>query len=172
MKVVLVALCLLNSFAAPAWSNSVGQEIPDFSLEDQYGNAHRFNPEIWRIYANNSRAGDKIMEAAMKDLSQSELDAQRALVVADISKAPGFVKRIIRSGLKDRNYTTLLDKKGSSKKFLRFVPDRVTVIELKNGQISAIRNTADAETLRQELLQQRPATDPAPTTQPAPAANN
>ncbi|MGJ8669278.1 MAG: hypothetical protein ACSHXK_07315 [Oceanococcus sp.] len=174
MKSYLLALFTIAAlpYSTNILASDIGDMLPIFSMQDQSGNEHSLDDNTRRIYANNSRGGGKLMEAAMKDLDQSHLDQQNALVIAEISKAPGFVKRMISSGLKDRGYNTLVDKKGVSRKFVRYVSDRVTIIELQQRQIIAIRNISDTEELKKELLQVLETQEPAsPEETPAPTSS-
>lgn len=136
-----------------AWAATVGGELPVLILKDQLGAPHTLEPIVRRLYINSDRKGDGLMKAAMSDLTQDTLDGQKAVVIADISGAPGFVKRIIASSLKDRRYTTWLDVTGSTQTVLPYKADAVTVVELDQRRIKAIRYLTDAEALKRELAQ-------------------
>ncbi len=79
------------------------------------------------------------------------LDAQQAVVIADISGAPFFVKRIIRSSLRDREYTTWMDLDGVIQPQIPHQQDTVTVIDLERGAVAAVRHVDTVEALRAEL---------------------
>ena len=125
------------------------EELPALTRKDQTGTERTLDATVRRIYANADRKGDGLMKAAK--IEQAQLDAQRAIVVADISEAPGFVKSIIKSSLKDRRYATWLDTAGSTKKLLPYKADQIVVIELEARRVKAVRYLADAEALRREL---------------------
>lgn len=148
-RTLLVAALLLASPLAPA--AKVDDVLPALTLKDQLGNPHTLDASIKRIYANADRKGDALMKSAAID--QAKLDQQKAIVIADISEAPGFVKRIITGSLKDRRYTTWIDTQGSTRKSLTYSADKVTVIELDNLRIKAIRSVADKAALLKELGQ-------------------
>lgn len=147
-KLILLGIILFCP-AIPA--AGVGEEIQAFTLNDQINVAHTLDDTILRIYATADRKADGLMKTAMRALKQSNLDTQKAIVVADISAAPGFVKRLIRSSFKDRSYTTWMDVSGSTRTVLPYRPDHVTVVELNRRRITAIRYIADADILMKEL---------------------
>ena len=137
--------------ALPVFAASVGEELPTITLKDQSGTQQTLSDSTQRIYANADRKGDALMKEAMADLGQAQLDAQKAVVIADISAAPFFVKSIIRSSLKDRRYLTWLDTSGSTKRVLPYRDNHVTVIEIEQRRIKAIRYIADAGALKREI---------------------
>lgn len=149
----LARICLAAGLLLPTLTSAakVGDVLPALTLKDQIGNPHTLDASTKRIYANADRKGDALMKAAR--IQQQQLDKQKAIVVADISEAPSFVKRIITGSLKDRLYTTWLDVKGSTQKSLAYSADKVTVIELDNLRITAIRSVADTAALQKELAQ-------------------
>lgn len=151
MKIIAALLLACSTAIAPgvAAAAAVGDTLPALSLKDQYDKAHILDTTVQRIYANADRKGDELMKAIK--LEQSQLDAQQAIVVAEISAAPFFVKSIIRSSLKDRRYLTWLDTKGDTQKSLPYRPNQVTVIELEQMRIKAIRYVNDLESLKKEL---------------------
>ena len=153
MKTLLAACCAAALLLTPALSSAakVDDVLPALTLKDQLGNPRTLDASVKRIYANADRKGDGLMKSA--EIDQAKLDKQKAIVIADISEAPGFVKRIITGSLKDRRYTTWLDVKGSTQKLLPYRADQVTVIELDGLRIKAIRNVADKAALQKELAQ-------------------
>ncbi len=157
-------LIVLGLLGGPVLAAEICDELPAFTLKDQAGEPQTLSDSVQRIYANGDRSSGKLIKQAMTGLDQSTLDAQQAIVVTEISAAPGFVKGIIRSGLEDRSYTTWIDTKGTTKRILPYRADRVVVLELAQRKVTAIRYIADADSLKQELLSAAPATEAAPET--------
>lgn len=143
------AALMMTTFSASA--AEVGAALPALVLKDPSGATHTLSTSVRRIYANGDRKGDSLMKAAMTGVTQAELDAQGAVVIADISEAPGFVKMLIRSSLKDRGYITWLDVTGATRKFLPYRKDQITLLELDQRRITAIRFLADEDSLKREL---------------------
>ncbi len=164
IKLICVLLLLLQS--PWAFSKAPGESLPAYELTDETGAEHVLGTAVRRIYATTDRKGDKLLAAAMESRDQTTLDTQSAVVIADISEAPGFVKRIIRSSLKDRSYRSWLDLRGSTRSTLPARADGVTVIDLDQRRIREIRHITDQaslETLLDEKLLPLPSPAPEPT---------
>lgn len=144
---LLASLLSLAGMAAA----EVGQRVDAFTLEDAHKTAHTLSADVQRIYATADRKGDELLKTAMESLDQSTLDAQNAIVVADISEAPWFVKRIIRGSLKDRSYTTWMDREGITRELLPYQAGGVTIIDLDAFSITGVTLAKDAVSLRQAL---------------------
>ena len=155
---IALLICTVFLSTAPQ-AAEVGERLPELSLKDAGGDPQSIDATVLRIYATIDRKGGKLMEIAMQGQDQATLDAQQAVAIANISAAPGFVRRIIRSILKGNRYATWVDESGNSDGPIKYREDRVTVLELEQLRITAIRFVADAEQLKQEL-QWRPAPEP------------
>lgn len=149
IRTALLALSL--AIPGAGFAKEVGQTLPAFTLQDQTKAEQTLSPNIKRIYATADRAGDKTLKAVMAELDQSVLDAQQAIVVAEISAAPWFVKRIIRGDLKDRSYSTWMDTQGDTKDLLPYREDGITIIDLDAMTITAVGFAADEAALRAAL---------------------
>ncbi len=164
-----VALCLC-SLAAGA--TGVGDTLSALELKDAHGKPQQLADHHCRIYASIDRKGDKLIKAALAERKQAALDAQHAVVIADISGAPGFVKRIIRSSLKDRDYSTWLDEKGSTERKLARRDKRISVIDIDRRKVTALQFLGDEEALGaalDETLACAAAAPPAAESDPAPS---
>lgn len=149
IRISLSILCLI--FSTPSLALQPGDELPAFELEDQHGNAQQLDNSVQRIYTSGDRKSDKLLKAALEDKKQAALDRQNAIVVADISAAPSFVRRIIRSNLKDRDYITWLDQRGKSRKWMGYKEDRVGIIELDKRIVTAVRYLSNENELTTAL---------------------
>ena len=143
------ALTLL--LGSQGFAAGVGDTLPALQLKDQYGKVQTLGQEVKRLYANADRKGDAMLKAALADKGQTRLDAQKAIVVAEISAAPFFVKSMIRGNLKDRGYLTWLDASGDTKKVLPYKEDQILILELDQQRITAVRYAGDVEALKREL---------------------
>lgn len=155
---LLLAVASLAAVAAEP-----GDTLPAFELETAGGEERVLDASIRRIYATGDRKSDELLETAMRELDQSVLDAQGAIVIADISGAPFFVKGMIKSSLEERAYSTWVDTRKKTRAHVPYRSDRVAVIDLDARRIVAIRHHGDSEALRRELL---PAATPSPTPTP------
>lgn len=161
LNIAVLALTLVSGLGGPAFAAGVGEALPLLKFKDQAGAERTLDASVRRIYANASRGGDALMKKAAP--TQAALDAQRAIALAEISQAPGFVKYLIRKSLKDRPYATWIDESGATRALLPYKDGDVSVIELDQGRITAVRHLGSVEALRREL-------DPAPAAAPSPPA--
>ena len=151
-RIALLALATaLTSFSAIA--AKVGEALPSLTLKDQFGTAHTLDNKVRRIYAYADRSSGDVLKAATAGMEQAQLDAQQAIVITNISDAPGFVKRLILSGLKDRRYAVWVDPSGSSKSLVPSRPDQVTVMDIEQSKVTAIRYVGKKAELQAELKQ-------------------
>lgn len=158
---ITVISVLLLSYAVQA--KDVGTELPAFTLDDAQGTEHTLDNTVLRIYATGGRKADKLLDAAFNDDAQNKLNQQNAIVIAEISSAPGFVKRIIRSSLKDRSYQSWMDTKGQTKRLLPYREKQVAIIDLHARTITGIRHVSEISELQAALTEAaQPATSPTP----------
>lgn len=168
MKAPLVfGLLSLSLWATQSPATDVGESLPAYSLSDDSGQEHTLDDSVRRIYATIDRKGDKLLDAALQEGAAEQLGAQQAIVIADISDAPGFVKRIIRGSLEDRPYRTWMDTRGSTRKTLPTRKGGVSLVELERMQIRAIRSLNSVEEI-QSALQEALSPLPAAPTEPPP----
>jgi hypothetical protein len=147
----VMALVLAAALAGPANATAVGDEVPALTLQDAAGATLVLDGAVRRIYASSDRASGELLKTALAQDGKSVLARQGAIVVADISAAPGFVKGIIRSGLRKRGYSTWLDEGGAMSRWLAPRPEQVSIIELSQLRITAIRHVGTVDALRGEL---------------------
>ena len=164
----LIAGCLC--LTASAQASDLGKQLPALTFKDSKGQSQTLNPDLRRLYLSADRQGGGLIKEAMKGLSQTDLDAQQAAAIADISDAPGFVRRLIRGSLEDRSYRTWMDESGHSRPHLPYREKRVTVVDLEQMTITAIRHLGDVDALRAELQADTTPTLPA-TGAPSAAAS-
>lgn len=158
---ITVISVLLLSYAVQA--KDVGTELPAFTLDDAQGTEHTLDNTVLRIYATGGRKADKLLDAALTEDAQNKLNQQNAIVIAEISNAPGFVKRIIRSSLKDRSYQSWMDTKGKTKRLLPYREKQVAIIDLNARTITGIRHVSEISELQAALTETaQPATSPTP----------
>lgn len=157
----LAVLALISALPG-AYALEVGEALPPIELEDASGSDVALLASHRRIYATADRKGGKLIERAMAELNQASLDNHGAVVITEISKAPGFVKGMIKSGLEDRSYVSWVDEAGRTRKLWPYRKNHVTVIDLNDYEVVAIRFERDLETLRELLRHTADRNAPAP----------
>lgn len=137
-----------NTTVAPTTAPAT---LPELTYKDAQGKDQRIDTTTRRIYFSADRAGDAMLKEALEGAGQAALDAQAAVVVADLSAAPRLIRPLIRSSLRDRRYTTLLDEAGEVRKLLPLREDHVTVVDLDRLSIRSTQFISDAKALRDTL---------------------
>jgi hypothetical protein len=152
--VIATAILLSSTTIAAASSppiSEVGNILPPFGLADQFGKSHNLDEGVKVIYLDVDRKGDQLLNATLTEQGQAHLDEKHAIVISDISAAPSFVISLVISDLKGRHYNLWVDQQGSVTASLPRHSNQVTVIELDQRRITAIRYCDSVEQLRHEL---------------------
>ena len=153
----LLRLCMLALtwfIGSPTMAATTGDPLPVFTLKTASGEKTGLPADTRRLYLSVDRKGGRLISEAMKGHQQDTLDRQRAVMVADISAAPGFVRGMIRGSFKDRPYQTLLDESGQTSQHLPLREDHITVVDLDQGVITQIRYLADVADLSAMLAEE------------------
>lgn len=136
----------------PVQARDVGQTLPSLALTDAAEAPQTLSPAVRRLYLSADRRGDKLLVEALQGLDQSALDAQQAVVIADISAAPGLIRRVIRRDLRERRYSTWIDQTGDTRRLLPYRAEQVVAVDLEDLRITTIRELNDAPALRALIL--------------------
>lgn len=145
-KIIAVMLLFCASFSL--YAADVGDLLPGFQLKDQFGKAHTLEPAIKRIYFTHDMAGGKLLKAALGDNGQAILDGQQAVAMTDVSAMPSVIRSMMAlPAMKKRSYQIWIDEAGTVIGGLPRKPDQVTVIELDQLKIIAVRFVADEKAL-------------------------
>lgn len=144
-------LLTLSSYTTFVSAESVGKQLPAFTLNDAQENKQVLNTDVARIYASTDRDAGEILADAFTEGGQAALDAQNAIVIADISEVPWFIKGVIRSKLKERSFNTWVDEDEVTSALIPYQEDQVTLIELQAMKIHAIRYFSDSASLKKAL---------------------
>lgn len=148
---LIALLCMTAPTFAETTEVQPPAQIAELIYKDSNGNEHHLDATTRRIYASADRAGDALLKEVLGTAGQNALDAHGAIVIADLSEAPRLIRPLIRSSLRDRRYTTLIDERGETRKLLPFREDQLTVVELDRHAVVSVRFIGDAPSLRQSL---------------------
>jgi len=153
---VLVAAAV----AAPAWAP--GTQLPRFALEDQHGVRVEVDEQVALLVVTRDMDAGDLVKQALAGVDQRRLDERRALYVADISRMPALVSRLIAiPRMRQRPYRVLLDRDGSATRDAPYVEKKPTVLFLDRLRITRVEHAASAEELRR-LVGIGPSTGDAP----------
>lgn len=149
-------LSVTAASAAPAKAFELGDALPAWQLKDQHDKAFSLSQSTQRVLLASSHGAAKLMDEAMKTLPEGRLDALNAVYIADISRVPGLVaKMVLVPSMRSASYRVLLDRQGV------VAPERtgaepVLWLELDGQVISERREFTDAKALRAALEQAAP----------------
>jgi hypothetical protein len=94
----------------------------------------------------------RIAKAVLAEHTAATLAARGAVYVADISKMPGLVSRLIAiPRMRRRPYPVLLDREALTIRRFPATGGRVTAVHLAEGRITAIEQLDSEATLRAAL---------------------
>jgi hypothetical protein len=156
VKKKLIFLLLVVA-SASLYAADVGDLLPGFQLKDQFGQVHTLEPVTKRIYFTHDMAGGKLLKAALGDKGQAVLDSQQAVAMTDVSAMPSVIRSMMAlPAMKKRSYQIWIDETGTVIGSLPRKPDQVTVIELDQLKIIAVRFVADEKALVAAGLQSGP----------------
>jgi len=143
IAVICLALASLSLFAM-----DIATALPALQLYDQFGKAHTLDAKTKRIYFTHDMAGGKLLKAALGEKGQDVLDKQQAVAITDVSQMPSMIRSMMAMpAMKKRSYQIWIDESGKVVSELPRKPDQVTVIELDQLKITAVRFAADEKAL-------------------------
>ena len=149
MKKLLYAGLFAVSAALAVQAAEIGQLLPAMQLNDQFGRPHVLAPATKRIYFTHDMAGGKLLKAALGDKGQALLDAQQAVAITDVSGMPSMIRNMMAMpAMKKRSYRIGIDESGKQAAGLPRQPDQVTVIDLDQLKITAVKFAADEKSLK------------------------
>ncbi|WP_111413566.1 hypothetical protein [Billgrantia lactosivorans] len=147
---VLVAL-LLVLFSGTALAVAEGERIRAWTLEDQFGDDVLIAPDTRLLLVASSRKAADVANEALEALPEGFLESQAALYVADVSRMPKMITRMVMvPAMRSAHYRVLLDYDS------RVAPERlgdddVLWLGLEGLTVNERRTFDSAAALRQAL---------------------
>lgn len=143
--------------AAGAEPYAVGSELPALSLDDQHGDSHTLDSSVRVVLFSRDMDGGKVIQQALSEDGQALLEAHSAAYVADVSRMPGLVRRMIaKPRMRKRPYLMWLDEEGDATAELPSEEGRPTLLFLEDRRILRIDYPATPEALREALSAPQP----------------
>jgi len=157
-SMALALLGLLALGAAAAAQPSGGPEsLGPLTLTDQHGVQHRIDAAVGLVLFSRDMDGGAVMREMLDAESLGEAPASflgrnRALCVADISRMPGLVARMIaKPRMRKRPYPLLLDEQGEATAAWPSQKGRTTLIRLEANRILEVLHFEDPAALRSAI---------------------
>ena len=140
----------------------VGDVVQPFSLDTQHGTAVEVGVATQLVLVTHDMDAGKIARAVLEEHTEATLAERGAVYVADISRMPGFVSRLIAiPRMRRRPYPVLLDREGVTAGLFAHEEGKVTVVRLEAGRVTDI-TLVDSESAVREALAVATPTDAVP----------
>lgn len=155
-RILLIACLTVASMTVPAHALQMGETLAPLQLKDQHDQAHSLGSDIRLVLLASSHNAARLVDSALKDTPAEYLNQRKAVYVADISKVPGLVaKMVLVPSMRSASYRVLLDREG------HMAPERtgaepVLWISLEDRKVLDAREFNDSEALRAALEQASP----------------
>ncbi len=151
LATLLAALGLLAP-AAFAESYEVGSVLPALELPDQHGELHALDASLRLVLFSRDMDGGGVIREALREDGAALLERERAAYVADVSRMPGLVRRLIaKPRMRKRPYRMLLDEAGEATADFPSDAGRPTLLFLDALRVVRIEKPATAAELRAAL---------------------
>lgn len=139
---LLAALSTLLAALASAEPYAVGAELAALALSDQHGESRSIDAGTRVVLFSRDMDGGKVVREALEARGEGAaalLDERRAVYVADVSRMPGLVRRLIAlPRMRARPYPVLLDEQGEPTARFPSQEGRATVLFLDGLRITRI----------------------------------
>ncbi|QEA37701.1 FAD/FMN-containing dehydrogenase [Pistricoccus aurantiacus] len=134
----------------------VGERLAPWTLKDQFGDSVNLDEQTSLLLVASSRKAAEVMDEALKDSPEGYLEARNTLYVADISRIPGLVaKLVLVPAMRSANYRVLLDRESQVAPQHLGNGDTVLWLDLDDMKVQERREFESAEALRRTLEEYR-----------------
>lgn len=148
----LAPLLLLLAAAAGAEPVAVGTQLAPLALADQHDVRAEVSNVARVLLFTRDMGGGNLVKEALTDRDQRFLDDRRAVYVADISRMPALVSRLMAlPRMRRRGYRVLLDRDGQATRDLPWVEGKVTLVGLDDLRVTRVAHLASVDEVRAAL---------------------
>ncbi|QTP60319.1 hypothetical protein HNO53_17325 [Billgrantia antri] len=150
MRLLTILLLMLCSVAAQA--KSEGERVRAWTLEDQFGDPVMIAPETRLLLVASSRKAADVVNEALEGLPEGFLESHMALYVADVSRMPKMITRMVMvPAMRSASYSVLLDYDSKVAPAHLGQGDEVLWLGLEGLVVEERRTYDSPEALRQAL---------------------
>lgn len=152
MRVLIVLLLGLMPVLAQALE--VGERVAPWTLLDQFEQPYTLSNATALVLVARSMEGGKLVKAALEDQPKGYLEARKGVFVADVQRMPALIAKLFAiPAMRDYSYRVLLDRQGRVASRYVGVEDKVLLLQLDQGRVTAMQAFADAQSLREALAE-------------------
>jgi hypothetical protein len=154
LLIILAATPLLQTSPLAAMEN-----LPQVEFKDQFDQPHRLDPEIQLIIYAHSKDSGSLMAEILTDVAPGHLHAMHAVYIANISGMPSLITRYIAlPRLREIATPILLARETDKVAWIPATKDKITLLNVEQGQITSVRYSESEKELR-EILNIPPSND-------------
>ena len=153
---------LVTSFVAsiagalPVSAVELGDTLATLQLPDQHDKLHAVGEGTRLVLLASSHDAARLVDAAIKDRPAGYLEQRAAIYVADISRVPGLVaKMVLVPSMRSASYRVLLDREGEVASE-RTGAEPVLWMRLDEGRVTDIAEFTEPAALRAALEKASP----------------
>jgi hypothetical protein len=152
MKAMIFLLLLLAPTIILASPLEVGDSLPTLTLKDQHDEPRSVSPATRVMLFSASRIAADLVEQSLAGQTAERLAAAGIVYVADIDGMPPMVFKLVAlPQMRKLPYPMLLGRQSAETAMLPRAPDQVTLIEAKDGKVTAMRFVDDPLVIEQTL---------------------
>lgn len=152
MKALLVAvLCMVSGLAQAV---QVGDRLAPWTLLDQFDQPYSLDDEARVLLVARNMVGAKLVDGALQGKPSGYLGARHAIFLADISRMPKPIASLFAvPAMRKYDYRVLLDRQARVAVRYPVEADAVLWLDVRNGQVEALRSFTDVNALAGALEQ-------------------
>ncbi|WP_447589269.1 FAD/FMN-containing dehydrogenase [Aquipseudomonas campi] len=152
MKALLVTvLCMIAGLAQAV---QVGDRLAPWTLLDQFDQPYSLDDDARVLLVARNMVGAKLVDGALQGKPAGYLDARHAIFLADISRMPKPIASLFAvPAMRKYDYRVLLDRQARVAVRYPVEADAVLWLDVRNGQIEALRSFTDVNALAGALEQ-------------------
>jgi len=130
----------------------VGDAVAPIRFQTQFGDDVSVDASARLVLVSHDMDAGGIAKAVLSEHTTETLAARGVVYVADVSKMPGFVSRLIAiPRMRRRPYPVLLDRDGETSRLFPVMPGAVAAIWLADGRVTRIEQLSTEAALRDVL---------------------
>lgn len=152
MKALLVTvLCMIAGLAQAV---QVGDRLAPWTLLDQFDQPYSLDDDARVLLVARNMVGAKLVDGALQGKPAGYLDARHTIFLADISRMPKPIASLFAvPAMRKYDYRVLLDRQARVAVRYPVEADAVLWLDVRNGQIEALRGFTDVNALAGALEQ-------------------
>lgn len=156
----LLAATIALALARPATAAdpyAVGDTIRPMTFETQFDTSVTIGPETRLVLITHDMDAGDVAKRVLAGHTTASLAERGAVYVADVSKMPGFVSRLIAiPRMRKRAYPVLLDREAETAVAFPVVEGTVTAVWLEDGRVARVAQLASEDDVRAALAPPTP----------------